>query len=374
VIPLNSPQKLTSRAFWYVGLRTLFVALLALGLGSLVELGANSPHASCRGALCGTISGSHLAGFIYLFAAILAIRALINFRSLSFVLTDKSISISSGVLFRNSSTIRFDRIQDVRVLRDPLHLVLGLSSVAIWTASPDQRVGNTKRPDGLLVLEVDEAEWLKDYLSDPGGGQPAATAPGRDPGVAVRQSPASLGVMPFAVVGAIVALAAAAALWHHGSHSASPAALPTAKDTQSAPASADTSAANAPAVQARTERVPARAAPDPQFALVCAIRPQASSGMTACAELGEARRCTQERTYPSQPTQQSALFTVANRSDETVKFFWLDGSGARALYASVPPGGRVDQQTRVGAHWLVATEDGRCVGIFNAATMAIGIY
>lgn len=375
VIPLNSPQKLTSRAFWYVALRTLFVALLALGLGRLVELGANSPHASCRGALCGTVTGSHLAGFIYLFAALLAIRALINFRSLSFVVTEKSISISSGVLFRNSSTIRFDRIQDVRVLRDPLHLLLGLSSVAIWTASPDQRVGNTKRPDGLLVLEAEEAEWLKDYLSDPGGGQSAATSAGRDPGVAVRQSPASLGVMPFAVVGVIVALAGAA-LWHRGPDQA-PAALPTAensKDTQNAPARADSSAANTPAVQAHTVRAPTQAARDPQFALVCAIHPQAPSGMTACAELGEARRCMQESAYPSQPTQQSALFTVANRSEETVKFFWLDRSGARALYASLPPGGHVDQQTRVGAHWLVATEDGRCVGIFNAATMAIGIY
>ena len=96
--------------------------------------------------------------------------------------------------------------------------------------------------------------------------------------------------------------------------------------------------------------------------------------MTTCAELPEARRCEHESAYPSQPTQQSAVLTVANRSHETVKFFWLDRFAGRALYASLPPGGHVDQQTHVGAHWLVATDDGRCVGIFNAATRAIGIY
>jgi hypothetical protein len=96
--------------------------------------------------------------------------------------------------------------------------------------------------------------------------------------------------------------------------------------------------------------------------------------MAACAELGEARRCQQESAYPSQPTQAPAVFTLANRSREAVKFFWLDRSGARSLYASLPPGGHVDQPTHLGAHWLVSTEDGHCVGIFNAATMAVGIY
>jgi hypothetical protein len=62
---------LASRAFWYMGLRALFVAVLALGVGKLFEFGANSGHSSCHGALCGTITGSHIAGFIYVFAAFL---------------------------------------------------------------------------------------------------------------------------------------------------------------------------------------------------------------------------------------------------------------------------------------------------------------
>jgi membrane protein YdbS with pleckstrin-like domain len=381
VIPLNTPQVLTPRAFWYVGLRTLFAALLALGLGKLVELGANSPHATCRGALCGTVTGSHLATCIYLFAAFLAVRALVNFRSVSFVLTDKSISISSGVLFRNSCTIRFDRIQDVRLLRDPLHLMLGLKSVAIWTASPDQRLGNAKRADGLLVLSADEADWLKDYLSDPGSGaRPVAAGSGNAPALVAAHVHGSIGVGPFAAVGAIVALAIVALL-HERSSPITVSSGSTATPSESAPAPNPSTAAQAASNRAEASPRPegARSSPltgalDPHFALVCAIHEGSPAGMTSCAELGEARRCQQESAYPSQPTQEAAVFTVANRSRETVKFFWLDRSGTRALYAAVPPGGHVDQQTHVGAHWLVSTQGDRCIGIFNAADMAVGIY
>jgi membrane protein YdbS with pleckstrin-like domain len=350
VIPLNTLQTLPPRAFWYMGLRALFVAVLALGVGRLFEFGANSGHSTCHGALCGTITGSHIAGFIYLFAALLAIRALVNFKSLSFVLTDKNISINSGVLFRNSCTIRFDRIQDVRVMRDPLHLILGLRSVAIWTASPDQRVGNAKRPDGSLVLEADEADWLKEYLSDPGqGGRQEPTS---------GSGQASMGIGAVAAVGVIVILAMVA-LWHGTSSSVS-----------ASPSSASPTAA--PAVSATSQVAPASNA---QFALTCALHPEGRVvPMAACAELGEARRCQQESAYPSQPTQAPAVFTIANRSHETLKFFWLDRSGARAPYASLSPGGHVDQPTHLGAHWLVSTEDGRCVVIFNAANMAVGIF
>jgi membrane protein YdbS with pleckstrin-like domain len=386
VIPLNTPQTLPPRAFWYLGLKSLIVAVLALGVARLFQLGANSGHATCHGALCGTITGSHIAGFIYVFAAFLAIRALVNFKSLSFVLTDKNISISSGVLFRNSCTIRFDRIQDVRLMRDPLHLILGLRSVAIWTASPDQRVGNAKRPDGLLVLETDEADWLKEYLSDPaqagrqemaaGGAAGGGAAPSRLVGPA--RGHASMGIGAVAAIGVIV-IAAMAVLWHGTSSpvtappaAAAPVSADSPSPSPSAEAADNTAVPSHPHVAATSPVTPAS---NTQFALTCALHPENRVGtMAACAELGEARRCQQESAYPSQPTQAPAVFTVANRSHEAVKFFWLDLSGARSLYASLPPGGHVDQQTHLGAHWLVSTGDGRCVGIFNAATMAIGIY
>jgi membrane protein YdbS with pleckstrin-like domain len=374
VIPLNTPQTLAPRAFWYMGLRALLVASLALGIGRLFEYAASTGHSSCRGALCGSITGSHIAGFIYLFAAFLAVRALVNFKSLSFVLTDKNISISSGVLFRNSCTIRFDRIQDVRVMRDPLHLMLGLRSVAIWTASPDQRVGNAKRPDGLLVLETDEADWLKEYLSDPAQAnrQEAAEGGGATQAVMARGH-ASMGIGAVSAV-VVIVLLAMAALWH-GTSSAVPASTSSAAPDVAPAVAADAPDNGAAPSHPHVATWQTAQASNPLFALSCAVHPENRVGpMAACAELGEARRCRQETAYPSQPTPAPAVFTVANRSHEAVKLFWLDRSGARSLYASVPPGGHVDQQTHLGAHWLVSTEDGRCIGIFNAATMAVGLY
>jgi len=41
-----------------------------------------------------------------------------------------------------------------------------------------------------------------------------------------------------------------------------------------------------------------------------------------------------------------------------------------ALYAALPPGGRVSRQSHIGANWLIATRDDRCVRIFNAATLS----
>jgi hypothetical protein len=81
-----------------------------------------------------------------------------------------------------------------------------------------------------------------------------------------------------------------------------------------------------------------------------------------------------ETEFASKPMPPPAMLTVVNRSNEAVRFYWLDRTGARALYASLPPGGHVTQQSHVGAHWLVATEDDRCLAIFDAATMTIGIY
>jgi hypothetical protein len=76
-------------------------------------------------------------------------------------------NIDSGVFIQSSRVVRFDKIQDVEARRDLLHMLLGLKSVAIWTASLDQVRGNTRRPDGLIVLEADTADWLANFLSDP---------------------------------------------------------------------------------------------------------------------------------------------------------------------------------------------------------------
>jgi hypothetical protein len=97
-------------------------------------------------------------------------------------------------------------------------------------------------------------------------------------------------------------------------------------------------------------------------------------GVSLCADLKEGGRCEHEADFRSHPTQEPAVLSVVNRSSEIVRFYWLDLSGARALYASLPPGGHVDQQSHIGAYWLASTADGHCVGIISAATKTVGIF
>ena len=87
-----------------------------------------------------------------------------------------------------------------------------------------------------------------------------------------------------------------------------------------------------------------------------------------------AQRCAHEADFASKPTPPPAVLTVVNQSKEPLRFYWLNPSGARALYASLPPGGHVTQPSHVGAHWLVSSGDDRCIAIFDAATTTIGIY
>ena len=120
--------------------------------------------------------------------------------------------------------------------------------------------------------------------------------------------------------------------------------------------------------------VPVQAVPA-DYAIACAIHGSGDiDQVIPCAKFSEAQRCQHEADFPSNPTTVPAVLTVVNRSSEPIRFYWLDRSGTRALYASLPPGGHVSQQSHIGAHWLLSTRDDQCIAIFNAATMTIGIF
>jgi len=381
MIPLNSRQGLPPNAFWYVALRSLAAAIFLILIGSLFHLASNSPNVACRGLLCGR--GGQTSMLIYLFAIFLVVNAILRYKWFTFLLTDKNISIDSGVLFRRSCTIRFDRIQDVNTIRNPLHMMLGLASVAIWTASLDQRVGNANRPDGLIVLNADTADWLKEYLSDPTAARGGDFAPSRDSQAAAGASSARPGSAGTVL---ILIFAAALVLVFLVLRHSTPATAPAASTAPSAPsAPSTTSAPSATALPGPPSAVrhvrklqPAQSEPGADaksYTTSCAIhQPGGMEGVSPCAELKEGGRCEHEADFRSHPTPEPAVLTVVNRSSEIVRFYWLDLSGARALYASLPPGGHVDQQSHIGAYWLASTADGHCVGIISAATKTVGIF
>ena len=95
--------------------------------------------------------------------------------------------------------------------------------------------------------------------------------------------------------------------------------------------------------------------------------PPAASGGLSCREEGE---------ITSLPSSQPARMIFVNERNRPVVVHWLDFAGLRQTQAGVPPGGRMIQDTLAGHPWLVATQDGRCLGIYVAGggtrTVTIG--
>ena len=67
------------------------------------------------------------------------------------------------------------------------------------------------------------------------------------------------------------------------------------------------------------------------------------------------------------------VFPMGERRDDP-KLYWLDPQGARALYSTIPPGGKVSQESHIGASWVITSRDGHCIGVFNAAPVSIAIF
>jgi membrane protein YdbS with pleckstrin-like domain len=367
MVSLNRPTQLPSAAAWYWLVRASFVCGAIVVFAYLLHSGLVSP--SCRGSMCGS-SGSGFTAFLYLFAVVLAARAIVNALTCEFILSDKSITITRGFVFRNSSTIRFDRIQDVRGTRGPLLDAFGLEAIALWTASPDQRVGNSRRPDGQLYLNRDDAEWLKQFLAEPsasagtGAAQLGATNAGALP--ARRSSFAVASVLTF--VGAL-------AVWLliqflHGVHTSPPVVVGTAAP---APHAAATNVLPAsPKLSTPTTPLAPERVADASRVLTCTLAgPNGEQSAIPCHE--QAARCARERDFASAPVATPAALTLVNRGPGDLQLYWLNAAGGRQLYGTLTPGARLTQPTHAGAHWLLATRQGQCVGIFDAATVALNV-
>ena len=398
MIPLNSRQFLPTRAFWYLVLRALLTAALCVILGRVAHFIVNSPAARCGGVPCAK-GNSVMEWVFYLLAVVLIVNSFLKFRWFSFTLTERTVNIDSGVFVRSSRVVRLDKVQDVETRQGPLLTLWGLKSVAIWTASLDQARGNTRRPDGLIVLDADSADWLANYLSDPDRTHVALPDVGSSGGAwpADRGHPGHFGAV-MGVIAAVVIVVMAWALWSKSGStrtatiaatvSAQPAAAPTlvaALTPAAAPASAvEPAVAHAPAVtplpttdsQPAQQTYAANAAADPgDYTIACSMASSGDThGVPACDSMKWGQRCEREAEFRSNPTSESTRLVIANRSDQTLKFYWLDPSGQRAPYAVLPPGRKIGQPSHIGAHWVVAAADGRCVGIFNADTARIGIF
>lgn len=92
------------------------------------------------------------------------------YNSFTFIVEENKITINSGTITKNSKAISFNMVQSIENAQGILYRMFGFFEVNIWTASPEQfnpyKGSTTHKPDGKLVLSVNDGEWLKNFILD----------------------------------------------------------------------------------------------------------------------------------------------------------------------------------------------------------------
>jgi uncharacterized membrane protein YdbT with pleckstrin-like domain len=165
---LNTRLKQPVAALWYTALGAVALSLLVLFLGLFVSTAGGS----CTGDGCGFLNLSFLLPIITLVSLLILAYPVLYWHLFSYELTERNITVNSGILFRQYETIDFGRVQTIDNERGPLLWFFGLTMVELWTASADQisfSVGSKSaearpRPDTVLILKEGDAQALKDFV------------------------------------------------------------------------------------------------------------------------------------------------------------------------------------------------------------------
>ena len=92
----------------------------------------------------------------------------LKFKFINFIVEDDKITINSGIIFKRSKSIPFDKIQNVENIKGILLRLFGISKVNIWTSSPEQiqvyKKETIYKPAGSLMLTVADGEWLNNFI------------------------------------------------------------------------------------------------------------------------------------------------------------------------------------------------------------------
>lgn len=118
----------------------------------------------------------------------------------------------------------------------------------------------------------------------------------------------------------------------------------------------------APITPAPPTPAAATTAPPPAVTPVPVIPPLTTTPDTA------RRDCSTESTTATRTTGGATTVEFVNAGAAPVEFFWLDASGARKPYGTLPSGARTTQATFASHPWLVALSTGQCLAIFIAPT------
>lgn len=134
-----------------------------------------------------SLSGSGSGGFFPVFFSLLfvigipySIYNIVKINSISFIVSENSITKNYGILTKRSNTLTFDKIQNINGVTSVFSDLFNLTKLNIWTASPSQTIiskgTSQNHPDIVLTLDPIDADWLKKYILSKNI-QPATTVP-----------------------------------------------------------------------------------------------------------------------------------------------------------------------------------------------------
>ena len=166
---LNTKLTQPLAALWYTALPAVGLSLLVLFLGLFFVVGTEG---TCSGDGCAILSPAFLLPVISIVVLLVVSYPILYWYLFSYEVTERTITVNSGILFRQYETIDFGRVQSIDNERGPLLWLFGLTMVEVWTASADQisfSVGNKSaeahpRPDTTLILKKGDAQALKDFI------------------------------------------------------------------------------------------------------------------------------------------------------------------------------------------------------------------
>ena len=161
---LNTRHRQPISALWYSSIGALALAVLILLVGTTLATSQTIAEAS-------SVNIGQLFLPITILVAIIPLAYPVLYYFLfTFEFSEKTVTVNSGILFRQYETISFDRIQVVDNERGPLLMLFGLTEMRIWTASPDQynqeHMGHLDpSSDARILLRKDDAESVKLFVA-----------------------------------------------------------------------------------------------------------------------------------------------------------------------------------------------------------------
>ena len=153
MVPTGIQNKLPGNVLGYLMFSRVIVAIIFIAIGFGVMF---------LDIITGTITIIPALVIMLIGVAVL-LWSIFWYVTFSFTVTDQNITINSGVLFRRSRTIDFNKIQNINNTRGPVQAMFGLSGVNIQTVS--QAVA---RPAGKIYLLQQDADDLKSYIASKG--------------------------------------------------------------------------------------------------------------------------------------------------------------------------------------------------------------